>query len=178
MRLKHALLIALFASGAVGPAASFELNGCKQERNEYPKEWNDTASEKPLFTCYSHYDGIFRIKIGASDGAGRTLMSLVPVSRPGVVEQTHGVLRIWLDKKQTQRLREGKYLATVVRKEKSCWIRGDLDGDTVFFMDNANPPADDEKNAGEFYNKAPPFSVYGSNASVYGSNAYDCEPMK
>jgi hypothetical protein len=171
-------LIALFMSGTVVPAASFELNGCELQRSQYPNKWNDTASEKPLFTCESHYNGTLRIKIGASDNSGRTMMSLVPMSQPGMVEQTRGVLRIWLDKKQTQRLREGKYLATVVRKEKSCWIRGDLDGDTVFFMDNANPPADDEKNAGEFYNKAPPFSVYGSNASVYGSNAYDCEPMK
>ena len=88
-----------------------------------------------------------------------------------MVEQPHGVLRIWLDKEQTQRLRDGKYLATAVRKEKSCWIRGDLNGDTVFFMDNADPPADDEKEAGAFYNKAPRFSVYGGNA-------YDCEPVK
>ena len=96
---------------------------------------------------------------------------LVPVSGPGIVEQTHGVLRIWLDKEQTQRLLDGNYFATVVRKEKSCWIRGDLNGDTVFFMDNANPPADDEKEAGAFYNKAPRFSVYRGNA-------YDCEPVK
>ena len=94
-----------------------------------------------------------------------------PVSQAGKVEQTRGVLRIWLDKEQTQRLRDGKYLATVVRKEKSCWIRGDLSGDTVFFMDNADPPADDEKEAGSFYNKAPRFSVYAGNA-------YDCEPVK
>jgi hypothetical protein len=99
------------------------------------------------------------------------MMSLVPVSGPGMVELTHGVLRIWLDKEQTQRLRDGKYLATVVRKEKSCWIRGDLNGDIVFFMDNAISPADDEKEAGAFYNKAPRFSIYGSNA-------YNCKPVK
>jgi hypothetical protein len=164
-------LVALLTAGAVVPAASFAPNGCEQQRKQYPDKWNDTTSEKPLFTCYSHYDGIFRIKIGASDGVGRTMMSLVPVSGLGMVEQTHGVLRIWLDKEQTQRLRDGKYLATVVRKEKSCWIRGDLNGDTVFFMDNAISPADDEKEAGAFYNKAPRFSIYGSNA-------YNCEPVK
>jgi hypothetical protein len=171
MRFEHALLVALFTGGAILPAASFELNGCELQRNQYPAKWNDTSSEKPLFTCESHYNGTFRIKIGASDGAGRTMMSLVPVSGPGMVEQTHGVSRIWLDKEQTQRLRDGKYFATVVRKEKSCWIRGDLSGDAVFFMDNADPPADDEKIAGSFYNKAPRFSVYGGNA-------YDCDPVK
>lgn len=152
-------------------ASSAGFNGCELQRNQYPNKWKDTAGEKALFTCESHYNGTFRIKNGASDGAGRTMMSLVPVSGPGMVEQTHGVLRIWLDKEQTQRLRDGKYFATVMRKEKSRWIRGDLSGDTTFFMDNADPPADDEKEAGAFYNKAPQFSVYGVNA-------YDCDPVR
>jgi len=46
-----------------------------------------------------------------------------------------------------------------------------LDGDTVFFLDNARPPADNPDKAGVFYNKAPRFSIYGSNY-------YDCEPVK
>jgi hypothetical protein len=147
MRFEHAFLVALLTIGTVVPAAGFAPNGCEQQRKQYPDKWNDTASEKPLFTCHSHYNGIFRIKIGVGDGAGRTMMSLVPVSPPGTIEKTHGVLRIWLDKEQTQRLRDGKYFATVVRKEKSCWIRGDLNGDTVFFMDNADPPANGRKRA-------------------------------
>jgi hypothetical protein len=171
MRHEQALLAALLTVGTVLPAASFELNGCQLQRNQYPHKWNDTASEKPLFTCQSHYNGTFRIKIGARDVAGRTMMSLVPVSQAGKVEQARAILRIWLDKEQTQRLREGKYFATVMRKEKSCWIRGDLSGDRVFFMDNADPPADDEKQAGAFYNKAP-------RLSVYGGNAYDCDPVE
>ncbi|MEJ2435540.1 MAG: hypothetical protein P8Y53_21205, partial [Pseudolabrys sp.] len=108
--------------------------------------------------------------LGASDGAGRTMMSLVPLSRPKLIEKTKGVLRIWLDKEQTRRLRQGKYFATIVRKEKSCWIRGDLDGDNVFFMDNADPRPDSPDN-GSFYNKAPRFSVFGHDA-------YHCEPAK
>jgi hypothetical protein len=88
-----------------------------------------------------------------------------------LTEKSNGVLRIWLDKEQTQRLRDGKYLATIVRKEGSCWIRGNLDGDTVFFMDNTDPPADDAKKAGPFYNKAPRFSVFDNDA-------YYCEPVK
>ena len=164
------LAIALLAASML-PAGAFAPDGCEQQRAQYPANWNDTSHEKPLFTCSSHYNGDFRIKIGASDNAGRTMMSLVPLSRPGLVEKTDGILRIWLDEEQTQRLRDGKYLATIVRKETSCWIRGDLSGDTVFFMDNAAPPEDDPDKAGSFYNKAPRFSVYGTDA-------YDCEPVK
>ena len=156
-------------AGTIGPALAFSPDGCDQQRDQYPAKWNDTAGEKPLFTCISR-GGAFRIKIGASDSAGRTMMSLVPLERPDLTEKTNGVLRIWLDKEQTLRLRDGKYLATVVRKENSCWIRGSLDGDTVFFMDNADPPAD-EKKAGPFYNKAP-------RLSIYGDYSYTCEPSK
>jgi len=155
---------------AVGPAAAFAPDGCEQQRAQYPAKWNDTAREKSLFVCTAR-GSAYRIKIGASDGKGRTMMSLVPVSTPELKENADGVLRIWLDKDQTKRLRDGKYLATIVRKEESCWIRGDLGGDTVFFMDNANPPADDEKAAGSFYNKSPRFSVFGSDS-------YSCEPEK
>ncbi len=157
-------------AGTAGPVAGFALDGCDQQREQYPANWNDTSHETPLFVCYSR-GGTLRIKIGASDGAGRTMMSLVPLSRPDRIEQSTGVLRIWLDKEQTQRLRDGKYLATVVRRENSCWIRGNLDDDTVFFMDNADPPADDEKKAGPFYNKAP-------RLSIYGGYSYTCEAEK
>ena len=80
MPFQHALLVALLTAGSVVPAASFELNGCQLQRVQYPHKWNDTASEKPLFTCSSHYNGSFRIKIGTSDGAGRTMMN----SGPGI----------------------------------------------------------------------------------------------
>ncbi len=171
MRSESVLLAFALVVGAIGPALAFASDGCDQQRAQYPDKWNDTAREKPLFTCLSHYHDPYRVKIGATDGAGRTMMSLVPLVRPELTEKSDGVLRIWLDKEQTQRLRDGKYLATIVRKEGSCWIRGNLDGDTVFFMDNADPPADDAKKAGPFYNKAPRFSVFGNDA-------YYCEPVK
>jgi hypothetical protein len=66
--------------------------------------------------------------------------------------------------------RDGK-AATVVRKETSCWIRGNLDEDVVFLMDNVHPREDDPGGAGYFYNKAPRFTVLG--------NGYlNCEPFK
>jgi hypothetical protein len=46
-----------------------------------------------------------------------------------------------------------------VRKEESCWIRGDLSGDSAFVMDSADPPTDEPDNAGSFYNKSPRFSI-------------------
>ncbi len=62
-------------------------------------------------------------------------------------------------------------MATVVRKENSCWIRGSLDEDVVFLMDNAHPPEDNPGAAGSFYNKAPRFTVLGSGY-------LNCEPLK
>jgi len=93
-------------------------------------------------------------------------MSLVPFTRSNtgeITETGQDVLRIWLDKEQTARLRDGKYMATIVRREDSCWIRGSLDHDVVFLMDNAHPREDNPKVAGSFYNKAPRFTVLGSD---------------
>ncbi len=107
--------------------------------------------------------------LGKPDEAGRRLMSLV--LKNGGQDGQPDVYRIWLDKEQVRRLQDGKYFATILRQPDSCWIRGNLgsanaDGkdDTVFFMDNADPPADDIQRAGPFYNKAPRFSVFQGNA--------------
>jgi len=173
MRYRRAFLAIALVVGATVRAGAFAADGCEQQRKQYPANWDDTSSEKPLFTCESQRDR-FYVKIGATDKAGRTLMSLVPFSRTNAglkVETGHDVLRIWLDKEQTRRLRDGKYLATVVRKENSCWIRGSIDEDVVFLMDNAHPPEDDPAAAGSFYNKAPRLTVL-SNGST------NCEPFK
>jgi hypothetical protein len=172
MTFARTLLTFALVAWAASPAAAFAPDGCEQQRAQYPANWNDTAREKPQFTCESQR-GRFRVKLGASDAVGRRLMSLVPLSRTGagLVETGDEVLRIWLDKEQIQRLREGKYFATIVRKENSCWIRGSLSEDVVFLMDNANPPADDPDKAGSFYNKAPRFTVLGSDY-------FRCEPVK
>jgi hypothetical protein len=98
MCLARALLLIALAAGTIGPAAAFAPDGCEQQRKQYPVNWNDTSREKPLFTCTSHYSEIYRVKIGETDEAGRTMMSLVPLSRPDLVEATTGILRIWLDK--------------------------------------------------------------------------------
>jgi hypothetical protein len=166
------LAIALIVA-ATAQARAFAPDGCEQQRKQYPAKWNDTSAEKTLFTCESQ-QGRFYVKTGATDTAGRTLMSLVPFSRNNAgakVETGQDVLRIWLDKEQTRRLRDGKYFASVVRKENSCWIRGSIDEDVVFLMDNANPPEDDPGAAGMFYNKAPRFSVLGGGY-------VNCEPFK
>jgi len=173
MRDRRAFLAVALVVAATAPARAFSADGCEQQRKQYPANWNDTSAEKTLFTCESQ-QGRFYVKIGATDEAGRTLMSLVPFSRTNAglkVETGHDVLRIWLDKEQTRRLRDGKYLATVVRKENSCWIRGSIDEDVVFLMDNAHPPEDDPAAAGSFYNKAPRLTVL-SNGST------NCEPFK
>jgi hypothetical protein len=158
--LAFALLV-----GARAEAAAFAADGCEQQRQQYPAEWNNTSAEKTLFICESQADRHL-VKIGAVDAAGRTLMSLVPFSRSkaGAIEESReNVLRIWLDKEQAGRLRDGKYFATIVRKEDSCWIRGNMSEDIVFLMDNKRPSEDNPGAAGSFYNKAPRFSVIGSS---------------
>ena len=156
-------------------AAAVDAQECELQRMQYPKNWTDVSQEKALFDCRSHYSDLLRIKIGKPDSDGRSLMSLVPLKEgdAGRVEDTSKpILRIWLDQDQTRRLLGGKYFATIVRTEASCWIRGDLGGDQVFFMDNADPPADGLRpGAGSFYNKAPRFGVFQGDA-------YHCEATK
>jgi hypothetical protein len=173
MKDGRAFLAIALVVAATAQARAFAPDGCEQQRKQYPAKWNDTSAEKTLFTCESQ-QGRFYVKIGATDAAGRTLMSLVPFSRnnAGVKEETgQDVLRIWLDKEQTRRLRDGKYFASVVRKEDSCWIRGSIGEDVMFLMDNAHPPEDDPGAAGYFYNKAPRFTVLGTGF-------VNCEPFK
>jgi hypothetical protein len=171
----RAILVASFMILTTSMAAAVNSNECKIERAQYPSHWNDVAKDTALFDCQSHYAGALRIKLGRPDSGGRTLMSLVPLKQGGTspAEDTSGtIFRIWLDKEQTSRLREGKYFATIVRTEKSCWIRGDLAKDQVFFMDNANPEPDGLRpDTGSFYNKAPRFSVFRGDA-------YDCAATK
>ena len=107
-------------AGAVGP------DECKQQRALFPKEWNDVSTEKPLFSCRSHYSGRLQVTLGAADDQGRRLMSVVPLKwneDDAKQDTSKEVFRIWLDKDQVQRLQEGKYFATIVRRENSCWIR-------------------------------------------------------
>ena len=165
MRYRRLLLAFALLVGATAQAAAFAPDGCEQQRKQYPAEWNNTSAEKRLFVCESQADRHL-VKVGATDAAGRTLMSLVPFSRSnsGAIEESkENVLRIWLDKEQTGRLRDGKYFATIVRKEDSCWIRGNMSEDIVFLMDNKRSAEDKPGEAGSFYNKAPRFSVVGSS---------------
>jgi len=163
---------------AVLPAVAVGPDECERQRAEYPKVWNDVSSERPLFICSSHYAGSVKIAIGKAADGGRELMSIVPLEGSGTQakqDSAQDVYRIWLDREQLGHLLAGRYFATVVRQQKSCWIRGALASDnaddTVFFMDNANPVPDDPAKAGSFYNKAPRFSVFRGNA-------YDCQPIK
>ena len=116
MRDRRAFLAIALLVAATAPAHAFAPDGCEQQRKQYPANWDDTSTEKTLFTCELQ-QARFYVKIGVTDKAGRTLMSLVPFSRrnagvtnAGVkVETGHDVLRIWLDKEQARRLRDGKY---------------------------------------------------------------------
>src|SRR5260221_4767920 len=164
MRYRRIALAIALVVGATVQATAFAPDGCERQRKQYPENWNDTSTEKKLFICESQR-GRYFVKIGATDSARRTLMSLVSFSRShtGEITETQDVLRIWLDKEQIARLREGKYMATMVRREDSCWIRGSTDHDLVFLLDNARPQPDDPKFAGSFYNKAPRFTVLGGD---------------
>lgn len=165
MKYWRSVLTITLIAGAATRAAAFEADGCEKQRKQYPAEWNDTGAEQLLFACESQA-ARYLVKTGATDAAGRTLMSLVPFSRSntGSIEPgKQDVLRIWLDKEQAGRLRDGKYFATIVRKEDSCWIRGNMSDDILFLMDNKRPPEDRPGEAGSFYNKAPRFSVIGSS---------------
>ena len=70
------------------------------------------------------------------------------------------VHRAWLDGEQVRRLKDGRYFATAIRSEEACWTDGTLKGGQLFFMDAADPPLD-RKDAGNFYNKAPRFGLFG-----------------
>jgi hypothetical protein len=164
-----AVLLALIptAAHAVDP------DECEQQRAQYPAIWNDVSKERALFTCSSHYSGSVQITLGPANEDGRRVLSVVPLkgNGPGAQQDpSTDVYRLWLDREQAHRLLKGKYFATVLRRESSCWIRGGLDTEDgkqtpVLFMDNANPPPDGvRRGAGSFYNKAPRFSVFLSNA--------------
>src|SRR4029077_7714252 len=83
-----------------------------------------------------------------------------------VEDPSRGVYRIWLDKEQLDRLKAGRYFATIVRREGSCWIRGNLEKDPIFLLDNADP-APDTPDAGSFYNQAPRISAFPGDASTF-----------
>jgi hypothetical protein len=161
------LLTALSGAHAVRP------DECEQQRKLYPEVWADVSQEQALFECSSHYAGSLRIKLGAADGSGRALMSLVPLKwfgQTALEDPASGVFRIWLDREQVDRLKAGKYFATIVRKESSCWIRGNLDKDPIFLLDTADP-APDTPDAGSFYNQAP-------RTSAFDGDAYTCRAVK
>jgi hypothetical protein len=155
------------------PALAVRPDECEQQRALFPEDWNDVSKDKPLFYCWGHYAGGLRVTLGPADDNGRRLLSLVPLEEKranGKQDKSKDVSRIWLDKEQADRLQEGKYFATITRERDSCWIRGDLQGDSVFFMDNPDPQPDGP-DAGSFYNKAPRFSVFQGDA-------YQCEAIK
>ncbi len=146
---------------------------CEQQRKLYPEVWADVSHEQALFECASHYAGSLRIKLGPPDPAGRALMSLVPLKwfgQTALEDPANGIFRIWLDREQVDRLKAGKYFATIVRRESSCWIRGNLDKDPIFLLDTADP-APDTPDAGSFYNLAP-------RTSAFEGDAYTCRPVK
>ena len=165
---KCAMVIAFLTPASALAVAPDE---CEQQRAQYPATWNDVRHDATPFVCHSHYAGPLQITLGEDDGAGRRLMSVVTGNGSGA---SATVYRIWLDREQSTRLLEGRYFATVLRTETSCWIRGSVSSengkeDPVFFIDNpADLSPDRTKGAGSFYNKAP-------RLTVFEGNAYECE---
>jgi hypothetical protein len=171
IRMRATISTAALCLLMASPAAAVAPDECEQQRALFPKKWNDVSKEKPLFLCWSHGSRRLKVTLGAADNKGRRLMSLVPLkgNQANVKQDTSkDVFRIWLDKDQVQRLQEGKYFATIIRDRESCWIRGAM-GDSVFFLDNANPKPDGD--ASSFYNKAP-------RLSMFQGDAYDCKAIK
>ena len=165
----------LIAIAFLIPASALAIapDECEQQRAQYPTVWNEIGHDETLFVCHSHYAGPLKITLGANDGAGRRLMSVVAGDGS---DASTAVYRIWLDREQSARLREGRYFATVLRTETSCWIRGSVSGengkdDPVFFMDTAASPDHTRNGAGSFYNKAP-------RLTVFQGNAYECQKPK
>src|ERR1700682_5385157 len=80
MRYRRIVLAIALVVGAIGQAAAFAADGCEQQGRQYPDKSDDPSTEKKLFICESQR-GRYYVKIGATDAARRTLMSLVPFSR-------------------------------------------------------------------------------------------------
>ncbi len=53
LRHRRAFLAIVLVVGKTVPAVAFPLDGCEQQRKQYPADWNDTSAEKTLFTCES-----------------------------------------------------------------------------------------------------------------------------
>ena len=115
MRYRHIVLAIALLAGATVPRRHSRPTVASHSAS-YPENWNDTWAEKKLYICESQR-GRYYVKIGTTDAARRTLISLVPFTRSNtgeITEDSDGVLRVWLDKDQTARLRDGKYMATIV----------------------------------------------------------------
>ena len=168
---KASLLALCFAVSVVTASAQRYEDVCAKQRALYPADWNDVSRETPLFACNAR-GAVLQVRVGATDDAGRTPLSVAPRARDsdGNLRPADSVYRMWLDREQTRRLREGKYFATLLRREDTCWERGFLDGSPLFFMDNADPRPDGPR-GGSFYNKAPRFGVFSGEAIT-------CEPEK
>ncbi|MCE1238137.1 MAG: hypothetical protein LWW93_17445 [Hyphomicrobiales bacterium] len=171
LALAAAVALAALMAGLVAiparPALAVAADECEKQRARFPADWNDVSAEEPVWDCRAHYAGVLRVLLGRTDDKGRRPMTLLPMRGAEPSEYRRDpdrpIFRIWLDREQTKRLEEGVYFATVVRAEASCWIRGDLSDDGVFFMDAARPRPDTD-DAGAFYNKAPRISVFSGNA--------------
>jgi hypothetical protein len=161
LKISLRLLTGLAALTALAsPSFSFEADGCEKQRAQYPKRWNDVSKEKALFNCAASDGSRLNVRLGASDGNGRTLISVTATPNGAAEDQPQGVFRMGLDRDQTERIKKAEYFATVVRSEKACWIRS-IDHETVaFFMDQTPSvhPVDD--------------SI--SRVSLFGQTAYTC----
>ncbi len=154
-----------YACAKFSPSAPIPAKAsCDEQRAQYPRDWQDVSNHRPLFTCQQR-GASWRVRLGEPATDGRSMMSLVSM-RWIEQEQSYRedssveVHRAWLDGEQARRLKEGRYFATAMRNEDACWTDGTLKDGQLFFMDAAHPPQD-RKDAGNFYNKAPRFGLFG-----------------
>jgi hypothetical protein len=160
-KISFRLLTGLAALTALAsPSFGFEADGCEKQRAQYPKRWNDVSKEKTLFNCAASDGSRLSVRLGASDGNGRTLISVTATPNRAAEDRPKGVYRTWLDRDQTERIKKAEYFATVVRSEKACWIRSVDDETEALFVDNApgTHPGDDGM----------------SRVSLFGQTAYTC----
>ena len=97
--MRAIISMAAFCLVIASPAKAIRPDECEQQRAAFPKEWNDVSKEKPLFFCWSHYSGAFKVTLGAGDKEGRRLMSLVPLAandKKAKQDTSKDVFRIWL----------------------------------------------------------------------------------
>jgi hypothetical protein len=148
-RWKSGLLAALLAASAFASPAT--AANCEADRALFPKNWNATGGETPLFTCRGHY---ISLKVFLTERKEDSLMLTVVNDK--------NVYRAKLSPREADRFKkqEGLY---ILYSEKTCFIRGNYSSPAVLNF------ADDSK-VNSYFN-----FLFAANSL----DAFEgCEPVK